>query len=148
MAHLETELELNALEESDDLPIATMTSSSGQARNLLSNGINTNKNNQYSYCKAEDHFWKNCPKLKNESEAKNGKKPQRQTYPECPTCSKTNHPAEKCWRGAGAHLRPKWNRKDSNDTEPPEDENTRTKTEKHTTSSSGQSTSKKPESKN
>ena len=35
VAHLERELELNALEESDDLPIATMTSSSGQARNLL-----------------------------------------------------------------------------------------------------------------
>ena len=127
-----------------------MTSSSGQARNLLSNGINTNKNNQCSYCKVEDHFWKNCPKLnkKKESEAKNGKKPQRQTYPECPTCSKTNHPAEKCWRRAGAHLRPKRNRKDSNDTEPPEDVNPRTKTEKPTTSSSGQSTSKKPESKN
>ena len=150
VAHLERELELNALEESDDLPFATMTSSSGQERSLLSIGINTNKNNQCSYCKAENHFWKNCPKLKKkkESEAKNGKKPQRQTYPECPTCSKTNHPAEKCWRGAGAHLRPKRNRKDPNDTELREDESTHTKTEKPTTSSSGQSTSKKPESKN
>ena len=148
VAHLERELELNALAESDDLPIAIMTSSSGQARNLLPNGIDTNKNNQCSYCKAEDHFWKNCPKLKKkkDSEAKNGKKSQRQTYPECPTCSKTNHPAEKCWRGAGAHLRPKRIRQDSKDTEPSEDENTRTKTEKPTTSSSGQSTSKKPES--
>ena len=109
VAHLERELELNALEESDDLPIATMASSSSKSRNLLSNGIDTNKNNQCSYCKAEDHFWKNCPKLKKkkESEAKNGKKPQCTSYPECPTCSKTNHPAEKYWRGAGAHLRPK-----------------------------------------
>ena len=142
VAHLERELELNALEESDDLPIATMASSS-KSRNLLSNGIDTNKNNQCSYCKAEDHFWKNCPKLKKkkESEAKDGKKPQRQTYPECPTCSKTNHPAEKCWRGPGAHLRPKRNRQDSSkDTEPSEDEGTRTKNEK---SSSGQSNSKK-----
>ena len=73
VAHLKKELELNALEESDDLPISTMASSSGKARNLLSNGINTNKDNQCSYCKAEDHFWKK----------------------------------EKCWRGAGAHLRPK-----------------------------------------
>ena len=27
------------------------------------------------------------------------KKPQRPTYPECPTYSKTNHTAEKCWKG-------------------------------------------------
>ena len=151
VAHLERELELNALEESDELSIATMASSSSKSRNLLSNGIDTNKNNQCSYCKAEHHFWKNCPKLKKEkeSEAKNGKKPQRTTYPECPTCSKTNHPAEKCWRGAGADLRPKRNRQDSSkDTEPSEDEGTSTKNEKSTTSSSGQSNSKKPELKN
>ena len=74
VAHLERELELNAPEESDDLPIATIASSSGKARNSLSNGINTNKNNQCSYCIAEDHFWKNCPKLKKkkELEAKKG----------------------------------------------------------------------------
>ena len=69
VAQLERELELNALEESDDLPIATKTSSPGQARNLLSNGIDTNKNNQCSYCKVEDHFWKNCPKLKKKKES-------------------------------------------------------------------------------
>ena len=34
-------------------------------------------------------------------------KPQRQTYPPCETCGKTNQPAEKCWQGAVAHLRPK-----------------------------------------
>ena len=141
VAHLERELELNALEESDYLPIATMASSLGKARNLLSNGIDTNKNNQCSYCKAEDHFWKNCPKLKKKKEmaGKNGKKPQLPTDPKCPTCSKTNHPAEKCWRGAGAHLRPKRNRQDSKDTEPSEDEDTRTKNEKSTTSTSGKS---------
>ena len=59
VAHLERELELNALEESDVLPIPTVASSSGKARNSLSNGIDTNKNNQCSYCKAENHFWKN-----------------------------------------------------------------------------------------
>ena len=75
VAHLERELELNTSEEPDDLPIATMASSSGMARNLLSNGIATNNNNQCSYCKAEDHFWKKCPKLKKkkEMEAKNEK---------------------------------------------------------------------------
>ena len=150
MAHLERELELNALEESDDLPIATMASSSGKTRNLLSTGIDTNKNNHCSYCKAEDHFWKNCPKLKKKKEmdAKNGKKSQRPTYPECPTCSQTNHPTEKCWRGAGAHLRPERTRQDTNNAETSGDEVTSTKNDKTTTSSSGQSTSKKPESKN
>ena len=59
VAHLERELEINALEESDDLPIATMASSSGKTKNLLSTGIDTNQNNQCSYCKVEDHFWKN-----------------------------------------------------------------------------------------
>ena len=43
VAHLERELELNALEESDDLPMATMASASTSNNNLLSNGINTNK---------------------------------------------------------------------------------------------------------
>ena len=64
VVHVEKELEVNALKESDDLPIAKMASSPGETRNLLSNGIDTNKSNQCSYCKAEDHFGKNCPKLK------------------------------------------------------------------------------------
>ena len=50
VAHLERELELNALEESDDLPVATMASASTNNSNLLSNGINTNKDAQCSYC--------------------------------------------------------------------------------------------------
>ena len=88
VAHLERELELNALEESDDLPMATMASASTSNSNFLSNGINTNKDAQCSYCKATGHFYKSCPKLKKkkEMEDKNGKKPQRPTYPECSTC--------------------------------------------------------------
>ena len=38
VAHLERELELNALEESDDLPMATMTSSSSKTKTPLSTG--------------------------------------------------------------------------------------------------------------
>ena len=64
VAHLERELELNALEESDDLPMATMASASTGNINLLSNGINTTKDAQCSYCKTTDHFYKSCPKLK------------------------------------------------------------------------------------
>ena len=59
VAHLEREVELNALEESDDLPIATMASSSGKTRNLLSNGIETNKDTQCTYCKAEGRLARN-----------------------------------------------------------------------------------------
>ena len=101
VAHLERELEINALEESDELPMATMASASPNNRNLLSNGINTNKDAQCSYCKATGHYYKSCPKLKKkkEIEDKNGKKPQRPTYPEYPTCGKKNHPVERCWKG-------------------------------------------------
>ena len=62
VANLERELELNALEESDDLPMATMSSASTNQSN--SNGINTNKDAQCSYCKATGHSYKSCPKLK------------------------------------------------------------------------------------
>ena len=108
VAHLERELEFNAL-ESDDLPMTTMASASTNNSNLLSNGINTNKDAQCIYCKAIGHNQKNCPKLKKikELEDKNGKKPQRPIYPNCPTCGIKNHPVERCWKGAGAHLRPK-----------------------------------------
>ena len=93
VAHLERELGLNglnALEESDDLPMATMVSASTSNNNLLSNGININKDAQCFYCKATGHFYKSCPKLKKkkELEDKNGKKPQRPTYPECPHARK------------------------------------------------------------
>ena len=60
VAHNEGELELNALEESDDLPIATMVSASTTSRKLLSNGFDTNKEAQCSYCKTTGHFSKNC----------------------------------------------------------------------------------------
>ena len=46
VAYLERELELNALEESDDLPMATTASASVKTRNLVSNGIDVNENTQ------------------------------------------------------------------------------------------------------
>ena len=109
VAHLERELELNALEESNDLPRATMASASTNQSNLLSNGINTNKDAQCSYCKATGHYYKSSPKLekKKEMEEKDGKKSQRPTYPPCDTGGKKNHSTERCWQGAGVHLRPK-----------------------------------------
>ena len=150
VAHLERELELNALEESDDLPIATMASASTSNNNLLSNGINTNKDAQCSYCKATGHFYKSCPKLKKkkELEDKNGKKPQRPTYPECPTCGKKNHPVERCWKGAGAHLRPKRTRPEDKAEDTSGDEKSSKKSTNPETTTSGQSNSRKTDSKN
>ena len=150
VAYLERELELNALEESDDLPIATMASASTSNNNLLSNGINTNKDAQCSYCKAIGHFYKSCPKLKKkkELEDKNGKKPQRPTYPECPTCGKKNHPVERCWKGAGAHLRPKRTRPEDKADENSGDEKLSKKSTNPETASSSQSNPRKTDSKN
>ena len=45
VAHLEREIELNALEESEDLPVATMTSAQTKGGgNLLSSGIDPKTN--------------------------------------------------------------------------------------------------------
>ena len=61
--------------------MATMASASTNQTNLLSNGINTNKDAQCSYCEATGHYYKNCPKVKKKKEMKekDGKKPQRPT---------------------------------------------------------------------
>ena len=48
------------------------------------------------------------PKLKRKEEAKrNDGQSTKKENPQCPTCGKANHPAERCWKGAGAHLNPK-----------------------------------------
>ena len=44
VVHLEKELELKALEETDVLPIATMTSSTSKPKNLLPNGHSPTSN--------------------------------------------------------------------------------------------------------
>ena len=119
VAHLERELELNALEESDDLPMATMTSSSTKPKTPLSTGQMSDIT--CNYCKEKGHMVKGCKKLKKkkEKDAQQGKSTQKKTYPECGTCGKKNHPEERCWQGAGAHLKPKRTRpEDSTDNKP------------------------------
>ena len=149
VALLERELELNALEESDDLPMANIASASTNQSNLLSNGINTNKDAQCSYCKATGHYYKSCPKLKKkeEMEEKDDKKPQRPTYPPCDTRWKKNHSTERCWQGAGAHLRPKRPQTEQKDANVSTSEGKPKTTSDSTATCSSQSNTKKTDSK-
>ena len=82
---------------------------------------------------------------KKEKDAQQGKSTQKKTYPECGTCGKKNHPEERCWQGAGAHLKPKRTRpEDSTDNKPnPKAQ----KPQNKQTSSSPQSSSSNDESK-
>ena len=143
VAHFERELEFNALEESDDLPMATMTSSSSKAKTPLSTGQTSGIT--CNYCKEKGHIVKDCEKLKKkkEKDAQQGKTTQKKIYPKCGTCGKTNHPEGRCWKGAGAHLKPKRTRpEDSSDNDP----DTKTPKPHHNpTSSNSQSSSKKDE---
>ena len=146
IAHLERELEFNALEESDDLPMATMTSSSSKPKAPLSTGQISDIT--CNYCKEKGHMVKDCEELENkkEKDAQQGKQAQKKTYPECGTCGKKNHPEERCWQGAGAHLKPKRTRSEnSNDTKP---NSKAQKPQTKPTSSGSQSSSPNDESKN
>ena len=146
VAHLERELELNALEESDDLPMATMTSSSTKPKTPLSTGQLSDIT--CNYCKEKGHMVKDCEKLKKkkEKDAQQGKSTQKKTYPECGTCGKKNHPGERCWQGAGAHLKPKRTRpEDSTDNKP---NSKAQKPQAKPTTSSSQSSYPNDESKN
>ena len=146
VAHLERELELNALEESDDLPMATMTSSTTKPKAPLSTGQLSDIT--CNYCKEKGHMVKDCEKLKKkkEKDAQQGKSTQKKSYPECGTCGKKNHPEERCWQGAGAHLKPKRTRpEDSTENKPnPKAQKPQTKP----TSSTSQSSYPNDESKN
>ena len=119
VAHLERELELNGLEEGDDIHVPTMSTAPTATRpgtGLLSSGIDPNIT--CNYCKKPGHVKDDCRKLKRKEEQKrNGGQDTRKEYPKCPTCDKTNHPAERCWRGAGAHLKPKNLKLDNSKTE-------------------------------
>ena len=109
VTHLERELELNGLEEGDDITVPTMSTAPTATRpgtGLLSSGIDPNVT--CNYCKKPGHVKDDCRKLKRkEEQRRNDGQDTKKEYPKCPTCDKTNHPAERCWKGAGAHLKPK-----------------------------------------
>ena len=109
VTHLKRELELNGLEEGDDIPVPTMSTAPTATRpgtGLLSSGIDPNIT--CNYCKKPGHVQDDCRKLKRkEEQRRNDGQDTKKGYPKCPTCDKTNHPAERCWKGVGAHLKPK-----------------------------------------
>ena len=82
VAHLEKELELNALEESDDLPMATMTSSSSKPKTP---SPICKRPTSPAITAGERAIWSktvNCEKLKKnkEKDAQQGKPTQKKTY--------------------------------------------------------------------
>ena len=109
VTHFERELELNGLEEGDDNHVPTMSTTPTVTRpgtGLLSSGIDPNIT--CNYCKTPGHVKDDCRKLKRkEEQRRNDGRDTKKEYPKSPTCDKTNHPAERCWKGAGAHLKPK-----------------------------------------
>ena len=109
VTHLERELELNGLEGGDDITVPTMSTAPTATRpgtGLLSSGIDPNIT--CNYCKKPGHVKDECRKLKRkEEQRRNDGQDTKKEYPKCPTCDKRNHPAERCWKGAGAHLKPK-----------------------------------------
>ena len=119
VTHLERELELNGLEEGDDIHVPTMSTAPTATRpgtGLLSSGIDPNIT--CNYCKKPGHVKDDCRKLKRkEEQRRNEGQDTKKEYPKCPTRDKTNHPAERCWKGAGAHLKPKNLKLDNSKTE-------------------------------
>ena len=55
--------------------------------------------------------------MRKEEQKRNGGQDTKKEYPKSPTCDKTNYPAEQCWKGAGAHLKPKNLKLDNSKTE-------------------------------
>ena len=119
VTHLERELELNGLEEGDDIHVPTMSTAPTATRpgtGLLSSGIDPNIT--CNYCNKPGHVKDDCRKLKRkEEQRRNEREDTKKEHPKCPTCDKTNHPAERCWKGAGAHLKQKNLKLDNSKTE-------------------------------
>ena len=97
VTRLERELELNGLEEGDNFPVPTKSTAPTATRpgtGLLSSGIDPN--GTCNYCKKPGHVKDDSQKRKRKVEQRrNDGQDTKKEYPKCPTCDKTNHPAER-----------------------------------------------------
>ena len=113
--HIELEMELNAIEQSDDLPVTTMTATSKQpskrdGKKPLDPAI---KKKRCNYCKKGGHIRDDCYKLRKKRERKQSfDTPQR---PKCDYCNKTGHTAEKCYHNPNRENKPKEPKLDKQD---------------------------------
>ena len=104
------------MENSDDLPLASMT----QKSNKHNTNMKTDKQGQHTAqkqkgpynskiichnCKEAGHTKRNCPQLKRRSPKENPDPKAPKTA--CDTCGKA-HPTNKCWAGANAENAPEW----------------------------------------
>ena len=97
-AHFERELEINAeLEESDDLPIPTLTSSTSKFKTPLSNAMGYSpvssafiERKRFTWSKIARNSkrkWRRMPRKANQLE---------KTFPKCGTSGKTHHFEKQC----------------------------------------------------
>ena len=109
VTHLERELEINGVEEGDDIPVPTTSTAPPATRpgiGLLFSGIDPEIT--CNYCKKPGHTKdERCKLKKNDELNRNYVQSTKKEYQKRPNCNKTNHPTERCWKGAGAHLKPK-----------------------------------------
>ena len=110
VAHLERKIELNGIEEGDNIPVPTMSTAPTATRpltGLLSSGIDPLIT--CSNCKKPGHTKSQCrEKLKRKEEQKrNDGQNTKKSIQSARLVKKLNHPEERCWKGAGTHLKPK-----------------------------------------
>ena len=85
--------------------MSTVPTATRPVTGLLSSGLDPNIT--CNYFKKPGHVKDGCGKLKRKEEQKrNEGRDTKKEYQKFPTSDKTNHPAERCWKGPGAHLKP------------------------------------------
>ena len=144
VAHLERELELNALEESDDLPMASMTSSTTKTKTVPSNAQMSDIT--CNYCKEKGHMAKDCEKLRKKKKMPNKAGQLRKTLTLNVRLVARRTTLKKDVGKGQVHLKPKRYRpEDSSDNDP---DSKALKPHYKSTSSSSQSSSSKDDPKN
>ena len=118
VAHLEREVEMNELEEDyTPVPIMTIDPTTTRPGNCLLL-FRSDPNSICNYCKKPGYIKEDCQKMKKKEKAKHpyDQKPKNE-YTKPPTWDKPNHPAERCWKGAEAHLKRENFKSDSSNTD-------------------------------